>query len=177
MPSYATKKSLNTNDNCNSNVVLFSHHDKIHSLTNVKYFRKIDMFRKQRFLSWKELAEIMDTHHSYINQLKTGRRPMSVEWLERFAKALKCYMTDLLPSEFQRPIEIDEAVFTKTVGMVLEELKDKNLKLPPELIAKLLLGNYMQNLEHERKNSMKEDDTSKSIMQTFYSCKHPNSKH
>jgi transcriptional regulator with XRE-family HTH domain len=58
--------------------------------------RNIRALRKMRKLSQEELAELADFHRTYVSQLERCVTNISIDGLDRLAKALKVDVTDLL---------------------------------------------------------------------------------
>lgn len=57
---------------------------------------RIAEVRRARGLTLKRLAELVGTSNQQISHLEKGRRRLTVEWMERIAKALDCHPFDLL---------------------------------------------------------------------------------
>jgi len=47
-------------------------------------------------LSQEKLAEHVDCHRNYVGLVELGKQNMTVDMLCRFARALKCMVTDLM---------------------------------------------------------------------------------
>ena len=57
---------------------------------------RISELRKARGLTLKRLAELVGTSNQQISHLEKGRRRLTLDWMERIAKALECHPADLL---------------------------------------------------------------------------------
>lgn len=47
-------------------------------------------------LSQEKLAELVDCHRNYIGKVERGEQNITIDLLIRFAKALKCKVSDLI---------------------------------------------------------------------------------
>jgi transcriptional regulator with XRE-family HTH domain len=56
----------------------------------------IRKFRRQRKISQEELAELAGLHRTYIGSVERGERNVSIDNMERLAKALEVSLVDLL---------------------------------------------------------------------------------
>lgn len=59
---------------------------------------RIKQIRERRGLTQDQLAELVDTTQPTIMRLERGQRKLTVEWMQRLAKALKCRPEELLSS-------------------------------------------------------------------------------
>ena len=67
--------------------------------------RKIMIFRNDRHMSQKELADKIGVSSAYISYLEKGHRSLSVELLVSIATVLGCKMVNLIPvSQGGRPL-------------------------------------------------------------------------
>lgn len=66
---------------------------------------RIDIVREEKGMSVNALAETLGVPRSTLNKLRRGERKITTQWLERFAKALDCYPSELLPVEWQKPLQ------------------------------------------------------------------------
>jgi transcriptional regulator with XRE-family HTH domain len=57
---------------------------------------KIRKFREQRGLTQDELGAATDMHRAYIGHVERGEKNMTIDSLERIAKALKVSVKDLV---------------------------------------------------------------------------------
>lgn len=53
-------------------------------------------FRKARHLSQEDLAELAELHRTYIGSIERGERNISIDNMERLARALGVTIQDLL---------------------------------------------------------------------------------
>jgi transcriptional regulator with XRE-family HTH domain len=60
---------------------------------------RIAYLRQQKGLSLGELAKAAGTTKAQIQKLERGDRRLSLEWMERLARALDTKISDLLPAE------------------------------------------------------------------------------
>ena len=60
-----------------------------------KFGDRIRKLRKERQLSQEKLAELADLHRTYIGDIERGERNVSLENIEKIAKALKVKIEDL----------------------------------------------------------------------------------
>ena len=56
---------------------------------------RIKLLRRQRDWSQEKLARRVGTSNQMISLLERGRRRMTMDWLERLAKALECRAADI----------------------------------------------------------------------------------
>lgn len=72
---------------------------------NEQIGRKIMIFRTDRRINQKELADRIGVTPAYVSYLEKGNRSLSVELLAAIANALGCKMVDLIPaSQGGRPL-------------------------------------------------------------------------
>ncbi len=72
---------------------------------NEQIGRKIMIFRNDRHMNQRELADKIGVSPAYISYLEKGHRSLSVELLATIATALSCKMVDLIPvSQGGRPL-------------------------------------------------------------------------
>lgn len=72
---------------------------------NEQIGRKIMIFRTDRRMSQKELADRIGVTSAYVSYLEKGHRSLSAELLATIATALGCKMVDLIPvSQGGRPL-------------------------------------------------------------------------
>ena len=60
-----------------------------------KFGERVRDLRKERQLSQEKLAELADLHRTYIGDIERGERNVSLENIEKIAKALKIKLEDL----------------------------------------------------------------------------------
>lgn len=58
---------------------------------------KIRTFREQRGLTQDELGAIADMHRAYIGHIERGEKNITIDNLQRIAKALRVGIKDLIP--------------------------------------------------------------------------------
>jgi transcriptional regulator with XRE-family HTH domain len=61
--------------------------------------------RKKSGLTLEELSVLANTTHPQIYRLENSQRDLSLEWIDRLSKALKCKPYEILPEEWQ-PAEL-----------------------------------------------------------------------
>lgn len=69
----------------------------------MKMPNRIAALRNERDLTQPELAERIGCNHSTISRLESGRRKLTLEWMEKIAAALGCQPADLLHSGPRSP--------------------------------------------------------------------------
>lgn len=62
--------------------------------------QKIKHLREKRGLSQQELADKLETDRQYISKIENGKINMSLDYLDKIIKALKCK-----PADFYPPLE------------------------------------------------------------------------
>lgn len=63
------------------------------------FARNLRKFRTIRKLSQEDLAELADLHRTYIGSVERGERNISIDNMERLAKALGLRVLDLVREE------------------------------------------------------------------------------
>ncbi|MCJ7675940.1 MAG: helix-turn-helix domain-containing protein [Sedimentisphaerales bacterium] len=58
---------------------------------------KIRTFREQRGLTQEKLGAIADMHRAYIGHIERGEKNITIDNLQRIAKALRVGIKDLIP--------------------------------------------------------------------------------
>lgn len=58
---------------------------------------RIRAFREARNLSLTELGDLVGLSFGQVSKIEKGNRGLTVEWLQRFARAFDCCAADLLP--------------------------------------------------------------------------------
>ena len=67
---------------------------------------RIREIRKERGLTLQQVAERADTTAQTIGRLETGMRTLSIDWVERIAKALDADSSELLSLPSEGDLEI-----------------------------------------------------------------------
>ena len=67
--------------------------------TRMTFARNLWKFRTLRKLSQEDLAELADLHRTYIGSVERGERNISIDNMERLAKALGLRVLDLVREE------------------------------------------------------------------------------
>ena len=67
--------------------------------TRMTFARNLRKFRTLRKLSQEDLAELADLHRTYIGSVERGERNISIDNMERLAKALGLQVLDLVREE------------------------------------------------------------------------------
>ena len=67
--------------------------------TRMIFARNLRKFRTLRKLSQEDLAELADLHRTYIGSVERGERNISIDNMERLAKALGLRVPDLVREE------------------------------------------------------------------------------
>jgi len=60
------------------------------------FAKNLRQLRLEKKLSQEELADLAGLHRTYIGSVERGERNISIDNIERLAKALDCHVTDLL---------------------------------------------------------------------------------
>ena len=60
---------------------------------------RIRDLRKKKNISQEKLAELSELDRTYINSVENGKRNISIENIEKIAKALNCSLQDFFTSE------------------------------------------------------------------------------
>ncbi len=82
---------------------------------------RISELRKARGLTLKRLAELVGTSNQQISHLEKGRRRLTLDWMERIAKALECHPADLLIGGTQLRNEKERAMIELFRGLSEEQ--------------------------------------------------------
>ena len=82
---------------------------------------RIKELRKAGGLPLKKLAELVGTSNQQISHLEKGRRRLTLEWMERIAKALNCQPADLLGNFSQIQDEKERAMLELFRGLSEEQ--------------------------------------------------------
>jgi transcriptional regulator with XRE-family HTH domain len=80
-------------------------------------YNRIAEVRKLKGLSQQELADLVGAHSVTVSNLERGKLPLTYEWLERFAAALKTDLGELIGEEPKPRVYVegwidDEAFFS-----------------------------------------------------------------
>jgi ribosome-binding protein aMBF1 (putative translation factor) len=62
-----------------------------------RFGHKLRAARKAKGVSQEKLADLSDLHRTYVSSCERGERNVSLVTVERFAKALKVKMSELMP--------------------------------------------------------------------------------
>ncbi len=71
---------------------------------------RIKELRKLRGLTLEALAERLNASNQHVSHLENGRRRLTVDWIERIAKALGCHPFELLDDRLAVKSEREEAL-------------------------------------------------------------------
>ncbi len=82
---------------------------------------RISELRKARGLTMKQLAELVGTSNQQISHLEKGRRRLTLDWMERIAKALECHPSDLLAGGTRLQNEKERAMIELFRGLSDEQ--------------------------------------------------------
>ena len=64
-----------------------------------RFAHNLRKIRLERELSQEALADLAGLHRTYIGSVERGERNISIDNIERLAKALDCKVTELLKGE------------------------------------------------------------------------------
>ena len=68
-----------------------------HSEVTAKFGEKLRKLRKERGVSQEELAARAGLHRTYVSSVERGERNVSLETIDKLARALGLPMGDLMP--------------------------------------------------------------------------------
>ncbi len=71
---------------------------------------RIKELRKLRGLTLEVLAERLNASNQHVSHLENGRRRLTVDWIERIAKALDCHPFELLDDQLAVKSEREEVL-------------------------------------------------------------------
>jgi ribosome-binding protein aMBF1 (putative translation factor) len=63
------------------------------------FSQRLRQIRQNKGLSQEELADVAGLHRTYVGSVERGERNISIDNMERLAKALEVDITDLLKEE------------------------------------------------------------------------------
>ena len=64
------------------------------------FHERIRYYRKERGLTQRQLADLLDTTQDYISDVERGKKPqVTLEWIKRCAKVFGIKTRDLIPRE------------------------------------------------------------------------------
>jgi transcriptional regulator with XRE-family HTH domain len=63
------------------------------------FAKNLRKLRLEKGLSQEELADLAGLHRTYIGSVERGERNISIDNIERLAKALECQVVELLKGE------------------------------------------------------------------------------
>lgn len=66
---------------------------------------RIKVLRESRGLSLEALATKVGATNQQISLLETGKRRLTVDWLYRLSKALKCHPWEVVDDDAPKPLE------------------------------------------------------------------------
>lgn len=58
---------------------------------------KLRATRSEKGISQEQLADLADLHRTYVSSVERGERNITIETIEKLAKALGVAMSDLMP--------------------------------------------------------------------------------
>jgi transcriptional regulator with XRE-family HTH domain len=65
------------------------------------FAKRLRQIRQIRGLSQEELADLAGLHRTYVGSVERSERNVSIDNMERFAKALEIDLTELLTEELE----------------------------------------------------------------------------
>jgi transcriptional regulator with XRE-family HTH domain len=69
---------------------------------------KIRAFRDARGMSLEKLAKLVNTSNQQISHLESGKRRLTVDWLQRLGRALDCHPWVLVGEDFPSTLQPSE---------------------------------------------------------------------
>ncbi len=102
----------------------------------------VDKMRIKKELSKKQLSIRLNTTRQSLDRLINGETQITLHWLERIAKALDCYPSELLPNDWQKLPDINEKLHLEITTHVVNAAKDINLELTPKQLSVLISSLY-----------------------------------
>lgn len=66
------------------------------STISIKFGKKVKAIRLEKDMSQADLAKLLDVHVTYISGIERGIRNMSLQNIEKLAKALKVPIEELI---------------------------------------------------------------------------------
>ncbi len=64
-----------------------------------KFGERVREIRKERKISQEELADLAHLDRTYVNSVENGKRNISIENVEKIARALNCTIQEFFTSE------------------------------------------------------------------------------
>lgn len=96
---------------------------------------RIAFLRQEKGLSLAELAKAAGTTKAQIQKLERGDRRLSLEWMERLARALDIKISELLPPE---EVTCRHEQDTKMVLDVLSRLSERDREMLAAVVKRVL---------------------------------------
>lgn len=125
---------------------------RLEMIEKIRIKNRLKELRQKSGLTLDELALRAGTSQPQIFRLERGERDMSLEWIDRLAKALHCRPYELLPEEWQ-PENLPKTndVSLNYVGEIIETvelwLKDNKKSLSPKNKAQLIKALYEETFD------------------------------
>lgn len=118
---------------------------------------KIKEIRTAKRISRDKLAALMNTTGITIYRLETGVMQITEEWLDRFARALKCRPSEIIDGvSKEQSSAIDPVRLAKSREAVEAVITERKLKLTNDQIAAMLAEVYNETLKYENQGTLLE---------------------
>lgn len=105
---------------------------------------------KERGIKIKDIASITGYTHDSLMKINRGDTGLTHESIERLASAIKCYPSELLPLDWQKPGEINEEALIKATNAAM--MIFKYTPLEPEHLSHIIISEY-KDIIHQRLNT------------------------
>jgi len=66
--------------------------------------------RKARKLTLQQLADLVGTSNQQISNHESGKRKLTIEWLEKYSAALKCNPVDIISGQTEQDPELESLI-------------------------------------------------------------------
>jgi len=90
---------------------------------------RIKVLREAHGLSLEALAKKLGTTNQQISLLETGQRRLTVDWLYRLSKALKCHPWDIVEDNALKPLSVKDIQLLRRFWQLTDHQQDALLRL------------------------------------------------
>ena len=101
---------------------------------------KINSARKTP-LTQGEIADRVGCGRSYLYKVRTGDNGQTLPVLKKIADALECYPSELLPDDWQKPVDVDDDFIDSVVELIrlaLISAEQDDADYTPEQVAAMV---------------------------------------